>query len=52
MELVNAITSNWKNNLKLSDTNSQNLILSDHHLVKSNSLFSIAKLESRELTTL
>ena len=52
MQLVNAITSNWKNNLKLSDTNSQNLILSDYHLVKSNSLFSIAKLESRELTTL
>ena len=26
MQLVNAIPSNWKNNLKYSDTNSQNLI--------------------------
>ena len=49
MQLVNAIPSNWKNNLKHSDTYSQNLILLDHHLVKSNSLFSIEKLESREL---
>ena len=32
-----------------SDTYSQNLNLLDHHLVKSNSLFSIEKLESREL---
>ena len=48
MQLVNAIPSNWKNNLKHSDTYSQNLILLDHHLVKSNSLFSIEKLESRE----
>ena len=49
MQLVNAIPSNWKNNLKPSDTYSQNLILLDHHLVKSNSLFSIEKLESIEL---
>ena len=49
MQLVNAIPSNWKNKLRLSDTNSQNLILLDHHLVKSNSLFSIEKLESGEL---
>ena len=49
MQLVNAIPSNWKNNLKHSDTYSQNLILLDHQLVKSNSLFNIEKLESREL---
>ena len=49
MQLVNALPSNWKNNLKHSDTCSQNLILLDHHLVKSNFLFSIEKLESREL---
>ena len=49
MQLVNAKPSNWKNNLRLSDTNSPNLILLDHHLVKSNSLFSIEKLESGEL---
>ena len=50
MQLVNAIPSYWKNNLKKhSDTYSQNLILLDHHLVKSNSLFNIEKLESREL---
>ena len=50
MKLVNAIPSNWKNNLKKhSDTYSQNLILLDHHLVKSNSLFNIEKLELREL---
>ena len=49
MQLVNAIPSVWKNNLKHSNTNSQNLILVDHHLVKSNSLFSIEKLDSREL---
>ena len=33
---------------KLPDTYSQNLILLDHHLVKSNSLFNINKLESTE----
>ena len=49
MPLVNAIQSVWKNNLKHSNTNSQNLILVDHHLVKSNSLFSIEKADSREL---
>ena len=49
MQLVNVIPSNWKNNLKHSDTYSQNLIFLDHHLVKSNSLFSIEKLESRKL---
>ena len=49
MQLFNAIPSNSKNNLKHSDTYSQNLILLDHHLVRSNSLFSIEKLESREL---
>ena len=49
MQLVNAIPSNWKNNLKHSNTYSQNLILLDYHLVKSNSLFNIEKLESREL---
>ena len=49
MQLVNTIPSKWKNNFRLSDTNSQNLILLDHHLVKSTSLFSIEKLESREL---
>ena len=48
MQLVNAIPSNWKNNLKHSDTYSQNLILLDHHLVEFNSLFNIEKLESRE----
>ena len=35
--------------LKHSDTYSQNLILLDHHLVKSNSLFNTEKLESRKL---
>ena len=49
MQLVNAIPSTWKNNLKHSDTYSQNLILLDYHLVKSNSLFSIEKLEPREV---
>ena len=49
IQLVNAIPSNWKNNLKHSDTYSHNLILLDHHLVKSNSFFNIEKLESREL---
>ena len=49
MQLVDTLSGNWKKNLKLSDTNSQNLILLYHHLVKFNSLFSIGKLESREL---
>ena len=49
MQFVNAIPSNWKNNLKHSSTYSQNLILLDHHLVKSNSLFSIEKFELKEL---
>ena len=50
MQPVNAIPSNWKNNLKKhSDTYSQNFFLLDHHLVKSTSLFNIEKLESREL---
>ena len=39
MQLVNAIPSNC----------SQNLTLLDHHLVKSNPLFNIEKLEPREL---
>ena len=49
MQLVNVIPINWINNLKHSDTYLQNLILLDHHLVKSNSLFGIEKLDSREL---
>ena len=49
MQIANAIPNNWKNNLKHSDTYSQNLILLDHHLVKSNSFCNIEKLESREL---
>ena len=48
MQLVNSIPSNWKNNLKHSNTYSQNFILLDHYLVKSNSLFSIEKLKQRE----
>ena len=48
-QLVNAIPSIWKSNLKHSNTHSQNLILVDYHLVKSNSLFNFEKLESREL---
>ena len=48
VQLVNAIPSNWKNNLKHTDTYLQNLILLDHHLGKSNCLFSIEKLELRE----
>ena len=31
MQFVNAIPSNWKSNLKHSDTYSQNLTLLDHH---------------------
>ena len=38
LQLVNAISSNWKNNLKHSDTNSQNLMLLGHYLVKPNYL--------------
>ena len=38
-----------KKNPKHFDTSSQNLILLNHHLVKSNSLCNIQKLESREL---
>ena len=50
MQLVNTIPSNWKSNLKKhSDSYSQNLLLLDHHLAKSNSLFDIEKLEWREL---
>ena len=49
MQLVNAITSNWENNLKHSNTYSNNLISLDHHLVKCNSLFNTEKLESREI---
>ena len=49
MQLVDAVPSNWKNNLKHSDTYSQNLILLVHHLVKSNSLFNIEKFELRDL---
>ena len=45
MQLANSIPSNCKNNLKHSDTYSKNLIFLDNHLVKSNSLFSIEKLE-------
>ena len=48
MQLANSIPSNWKNNLKHSNTYSKKLILLDHHLVKSNSLFNIEKLELRE----
>ena len=44
MELVNAIPSNWKINLKHSNNYSQNLL--DHLLLKSNFLFYIEKLES------
>ena len=49
MQLVNAITSNWENNLKHSNTYSNNLMSLDHHLVKCNSLFNTEKLESREI---
>ena len=49
MQLVNAIPSNLKNNLKHSDTCSLNLILLDHHLVNSKFLFNTEKRESREL---
>ena len=48
MQLLNAIRSNGKNNLKHSNTYSQNLILLGHHLLKSISLFNIEKFESRE----
>ena len=34
IKIVNATPSNCKNNLKHSDTYSQNLILLDHHLIK------------------
>ena len=49
MQLLNVIPSNWKNNLKHSNIYSQNLILLDHNLVKSNSLFNIEMLDPREL---
>ena len=49
MQLVNTIHSDWKNNLTHSDNYSHDLILLDHHLVKSISLFNMEKLESREL---
>ena len=37
MQPDNNIPSNWKNNLKHSSAYSQNLILLENHLVKSNS---------------
>ena len=37
IKIVNATPSNCKNNLKHSDTYSQNRILLDHHLIKPNS---------------
>ena len=37
MQPDNAIPNNWKNNLKNSSAYSQNLILLENHLVKSNS---------------
>ena len=43
MQLINAIPSNWKNNLKRSGTYSENLIVLDYHLVKFNSLLSNEK---------
>ena len=44
MQLVNAMPSTWENNLKHSDTHSENLILLDDHLVNPNSLFDIENL--------
>ena len=49
IQIVKVIPSNWKNYLKHSETYSQNYILLDHHLVKSNSLFNTEKLESRKV---
>ena len=49
MQLVKTITNNWRNNLKHSNTYSQNLILLDRHLVKSNSLLNMKKLKVIEL---
>ena len=49
MQLVNAMLSNWKNSFRRSNNYSQNLILSDHHLLKSLFLFNIEERDSKEL---
>ena len=46
-QLVNTISSNWKNSLKHSDSNSQNLMVLGHYLVKPN--YIVLKSSSRTL---
>ena len=47
--LVQAISNNWKKKLTENTINSQNLSYLNHHLIKSNQIYSFEKLTAKEL---
>ena len=48
-QLIHAIPSSWKKELKNDDGNCKNLLLLNNHLIKNNQLYSVDKLCAKDL---
>ena len=49
IQLVPAIPNHWKRKLTENKINSQNISYVNHHLIKSNQIYSLEKLTAKEL---
>ena len=49
MQIIHVLPQYWKETVKHFAGNSNNLYIQDHHLIKCNTIYSLGKLNSREL---
>ena len=49
MLILNTLVTRWKDGIKEGKTNLIAVSIYDHHLIKNNQIFSLNKLNSREL---
>ena len=49
MQIINALPKSWKETFLTNEGNLNNLVIHDHHLLKKNQIYSLNKLNSKEL---
>ena len=52
IQLINAIPKSWKEELRRSNRISDALPVCDHHLIKSNQIYSLSKIKSNQIYSL
>ena len=49
LQIIHALTQHWKKSLNNFAGNLNNLYIQDHHLIKYNTIYSLEKLNTKEL---